>query len=193
MIRKLYLCLVLAVLTLVTAAPASASTAPGVENRTGVFDLVGGLCVGLQAPGGGDFVGGNGAWGYDLASRSTLAARGGTRAAEEMITLHHGSVSDYTEILTSGLKASRAPTWVTTEMTAARNAIGPGRVMSPGQGLNKGVITSTVPRAQFEALQEAGAISNLRTWPGFGGGQTFTEFVLRKPAAFDLFNAGIVR
>lgn len=77
MIRKVYLWLVLAVLTLVVTAPASASMRPGAENRTGVFDLVGGLCVGVDGPEGGEFVGGNGGWGYDVASRSTLAARGG--------------------------------------------------------------------------------------------------------------------
>jgi hypothetical protein len=120
--------------------------------------------------------------------------RGGAAAmsaAEETMTLYHGTIDNFSRIAAEGLEASRTPTWVTTDLAAAENAIGPGRVLSAGQGLNTGIITSVVPRAQFEALQGSGAISGLRTWPGFGGGQTFGEYVLRRPNAIQLFNEGI--
>jgi len=79
---------------------------------------------------------------------------------------------------------------VTSDLAAAENAIGPGRVLSAGQGLDKSIITSVVPHSAFEALQGSGAISELRAWPGFGGGQALSEYVLRGPGAIDLFNAG---
>jgi RHS repeat-associated protein len=114
------------------------------------------------------------------------------QAAEETITLYHGSVDNFSKIATEGLEASRAPTWVTTDVAAAENAIGPGRVLSPGQGLDTGIVTSKVSRSAFEALQPKG-ISPPRSWPGFGGGQSLTEHVLRSPEAIELFNSGIVR
>jgi hypothetical protein len=114
-------------------------------------------------------------------------------AANETITLYHGSVSNYSGILRGGLDPNRAPTWVTTSRTAAQNAIGPGRVLSPGQGLDVGIVESNVTMAEFEALVESGAISQTRSWPGFGGSQVFPENVLRSPAAIEMFNRGIVR
>ena len=122
-----------------------------------------------------------------------LAAEGLGGAADDTITLYHGSVDNFSGIMQNGLEAARTPTWVTTDLEAAQNAIGPGRVLSAGQGLDTDVVTSTVPLSQFQAIQEAGGISELRSWPGFGGGQTFGEYVLRSPDAIDLFNQGIVR
>jgi hypothetical protein len=113
--------------------------------------------------------------------------------SEETITLHHGSVSNYSNIMTSGLDPNRTPTWVTTQLQAAQNAIGSGRVLSPGEGVDMGIITSNVSRSAFEALQPNG-VSLLREWPGFGDvGETFSEFVLRSPEAIELFNSGICR
>jgi hypothetical protein len=109
-----------------------------------------------------------------------------------MTTLYHGSVDNFSTIAADGLDAARTPTGVTTDREAAQNAIGPGRVLSAGQGVDTGIVTSSVPTAQLQALQEAGGVSALRSWPGFGGGGTFLEYVLRSPAAVELFNAGIV-
>lgn len=78
-------------------------------------------------------------------------------------------------------------------MAAADNALGSGRVLSEGQGLDTGIITSVVPKGAFEALQQSGGISRLRSWPGFGGGKALSEYVLRHPDAIKLFNQGIVR
>lgn len=96
-----------------------------------------------------------------------------------------------TTIMEQGLDPARAPTWVTTERAAAENAIGPGRVLSTGQGSDSGVVTSVVPRSSFEAIKSAGGISERRAWPGFGGGGPFSEYVLRSDDAIRLFNAGI--
>ncbi len=121
------------------------------------------------------------------------AAEGVGGAAEETITLYHGSVDNFSGIRSGGLSAARTPTWVTTDLEAAQNAIGPGRVLSPGQGVDTGVVTSTVPLSRFQSIQQAGGISGLRLWPGFGGEQTFGEYVLRSPEAIELFNVGIGR
>jgi hypothetical protein len=112
-------------------------------------------------------------------------------AAEETLTLYHGSIDNFSTIAREGLDVARTPTWVTTELSAAENAIGSGRVLSAGQGADTGIVTSVVPRAAFEALQETGAISGLRTWPGFGEAKAFGEYVLRQADAVHLFNAGI--
>ena len=122
------------------------------------------------------------------AGRSGVAAGGGG----DVVRLYHGSVGNYSSILKSGLDPARSPTWVTTSRAAAENAIGPGRVLSPGQGLDRGIIESVVPRTEFDRLIQSGGISPTRTWPGFGGGQVFPENVLRSPEAIELFNKGIV-
>jgi RHS repeat-associated protein len=125
--------------------------------------------------------------------RSSLGA-GAVEGLEDMITLYHGSVDGYSEIMANGLDPARTPTWVTTDLESAQNAIGPDRVLSPGQGADTGIITSQVSRSQFQALQQAGEISGLRNWPGFGGGANLglSEYVLRGPNAVQLFNSGIV-
>lgn len=112
---------------------------------------------------------------------------------DDVVRLYHGSVSNYSGILRNGLDPTRAPTWVTTSRAAAENAIGPGRVLSPGEGLDRGIIESVVPRADFERLIQSGGISPTRNWPGFGGGRTLPENVLRSPEAVALFNKGIVQ
>ncbi|HEX4473778.1 MAG TPA: DUF6531 domain-containing protein [Polyangiaceae bacterium] len=112
---------------------------------------------------------------------------------DETVTLYHGSVDNYSGIQAGGLDPARTPTWVTTDLGAAQNAIGPGRVLSSGQGADAGIITSVVSKSAFEDLQKSGEISAQRGWPGFGGGQSLTEHVLRSPEAVNVFNAGIVR
>jgi RHS repeat-associated protein len=107
------------------------------------------------------------------------------------ITLYHGSIDNFSGIAANGLDAARTPTWVTTDLAAAQNAIGANRVLSAGQGVDTGIITSVVPSKQFQMLQQAGGISAQRTWPGFGGAGTYSEYVLRNSDAIDLFNSGM--
>jgi RHS repeat-associated protein len=115
------------------------------------------------------------------------------KTEEEGIRIFHGSVSNYSSILKNGLDPGLTPTWVTTSRAAAENAIGPGRLLSPGQGLDRGIVESLVPRPNYEALIRSGGISPTRSWPGFGGGGPFPENVLRSREAIDVFNRGIVQ
>jgi hypothetical protein len=128
-----------------------------------------------------------------LAPEVSSVAAEGAGIGQETLTLYHGSIDNYSNIMSQGFDAARTPTWVTTSLEAAQNAIGQSRVLSSGQGFDVGVVTSVVPANQFSAIQQLGGISDLRMWPGFGGGPDFSEFVLRSPAAIDLFNSGIVR
>jgi RHS repeat-associated protein len=127
-------------------------------------------------------------------SRVERAAAGAAESAGggRTIELFHGSIDNFTSIANNGLDPARVPTWVTTDLEAARNAIGPDRVLSVGQGVDTGVVRSVVSQEVFEALQASGAISAYRMWPGFGGGATFGEYVLRHPDAIKLFNTGIM-
>ena len=127
------------------------------------------------------------------AGAATISAELVTQQADATITLYHGSVDNYSSIVADGLDPAKTPTWVTTDPEAAANAIGPDRVLSPGQGGDTGVVTSVVPAGQFQALQEAGGRSAERSWPGFGGGANFSEVVLRSEEAVEMFNSGIVR
>ena len=124
-------------------------------------------------------------------SAAVGAESAAAEAGGDTITLYHGSIDNFSTIMEQGLDPARAPTWVTTERAAAENAIGPGRVLSTGQGSDSGVVTSVVPRSSFEAIKSAGGISERRAWPGFGGGGPFSEYVLRSDDAIRLFNAGI--
>jgi RHS repeat-associated protein len=130
----------------------------------------------------------------------TDAVKAGVRKAAraissrtKTITLFHGSVDDFSTILKKGLDPGRTPTWVTTSSEAAENAISPQRVLSPGQGIDKGVIESIVPESKFRVLQKSGGISPDRQWPGFGRPTQLPENVLRTPEAVELFNRGIIR
>ncbi len=90
-------------------------------------------------------------------------------------------------------QGGKLPTWVTTDLAAAENAIGPGRVLSIGEGADKGIITSIVSLEEFQALQKAEETALLRKGRFGAGGQALTEYVLRGPNAAKLFNAGIQR
>jgi uncharacterized protein RhaS with RHS repeats len=113
--------------------------------------------------------------------------------ADDLITLYHGSVDNFSDISANGLDPEGGPTWVTTEEASAQNAIGPGRVLGTGQGVDSGVVSSTVSRSALEALDDpadVGGLTTPRTWPGFGGGGPYTEFVLRSARAIELSGMG---
>jgi hypothetical protein len=97
-------------------------------------------------------------------------------------------VDNYANTASRGLGPSRPPTWPTTELATARNAIGPDRALSAGQGAYAGIIESRVSKAAVEALQQSGTISAPRTWPWFAGGGSYGAFVLPRGSAIDLFN-----
>ena len=124
---------------------------------------------------------------------SALVLSGDTpEASKRTVHLYHGAVAGYSTIMQRGLDPERWPVWVTPSLAAAQNAIGPGRVLSDGQGADVGIVYSVVPGPIFDALQNSGQISPLRTFPGFGGGGTYPEYVLRSPEAVETFNRGIV-
>lgn len=112
---------------------------------------------------------------------------------DDFITLFHGSIDHATHIRTKGLDPDKIPTFVTTSREAAENAIGSQRVLRPDQGLDRGMIESRITREEFEALKRSGAISENRSWPGFGTQKVFPENVLRSREAVDAFNRGIWR
>lgn len=196
--RRLLL-FVLLVIGLVVPSMAAARTPAEHQTRVWGFDLAVQTVVGAEDVGepgkcqAKSFVYGEHAPGSPLAAEGAAAgAEGVASGGGKTVELFHGSIDNYSSIAKSGLDAARAPTWVTTDLAAAKNAIGPGRVLSAGQGIDTGIVRSVVPEAQFNALQQSGAISGYRTWPGFGGGGRFGEYVLRHPDAIKLFNGGIV-
>lgn len=110
-------------------------------------------------------------------------------AARETVSLFHGSINDATAIARDGFDAARTPTstWVTRDIEAAQDAIGPGRV---GPMSDPGIIESRVPKSEFNRLLE----SSERPYDGFNSATPgSSEIVLRTPQQIDLFNQYRVR
>jgi len=106
----------------------------------------------------------------------------------DSVSVFHGSINDATSIARNGLDPGLTPTWVTRDLSAARNAIGPARsAVEPLR--DPGVIESRIPSAEFEKL----LAPSERPYSGFlGGVPGSSEIVLRTPEQIDVFNRYIV-
>jgi RHS repeat-associated protein len=121
---------------------------------------------------------------YRSGLTSLLAAEGGN----DFISVFHGSINDSSAILKGGLDSSRGATFVSRDVEAARDAIGPNNVQFPGR--DPGIIESRIPRSDFERV----LATNERPYQGFFPYELdSSEIVLREQEAFDLFNRYIVR
>lgn len=128
-----------------------------------------------------------------LAISETPSAPAGSRLAAEgagdFVSVFHGSLHDSTSILENGLDASRAPTWASRDIGAARDAIGPGRIAVEGPGRDPGIIESRIPRSEFDQVLGPSE----RPYGGFFGSNLSTsEIVLRTEEQIGLFNRYIV-
>jgi hypothetical protein len=134
-----------------------------------------------------------------LAAAGAAAYRGlksladeAAKAADEAVTLFHGSAKHADEILDSGLDVNRSgATYVSPDVAAAQDAIEARKAL--GEATNPGIITSRVPRSEVEALINSGDIG-VRPYKGFYPYRLNTvEYLLKTPAAKELFNRGIQR
>ena len=120
-----------------------------------------------------------------LSSIAGRAACGG--AAEETVSVFHGSISNGANILEHGLDAARAPTFVSRDVAAAQNALTSHPDAIPGLGT---IIESRIPASQFQSV-----LAPLeRPYSGFFPyGLQSTEITLRTGEQIQLFNSFIVR
>jgi|GEM_PF-731154 len=108
-------------------------------------------------------------------------------AAEETVSVFHGSISNGANILEHGLDAARAPTFVSRDLAAAQNALTSHPDAIPGLGT---IIESRIPASQFQSV-----LAPLeRPYSGFFPyGLQSTEITLRTGEQIQLFNNFIVR
>lgn len=111
-------------------------------------------------------------------------------APSGFVTVYHASINHSTEILAHGLTPSGGPTWVTTDLAAAEDAISRNRYeISQGLARDPGIIVSMIPTTLFD--QTLGPSE--REYHGFKGNLNSSEIILRTPEQFQLFNEFIVR
>jgi RHS repeat-associated protein len=113
----------------------------------------------------------------------------------DYISVYHGSIYDYHNILNNGLREDKLPTYVSTDRRAAEDAISPPRVdvqyPSPFKPpLDLGIVESRIPRAIFERL-----FTEPRSYPGFNGrfNPPTVEYLIRTEEQRLNFNRYIVR
>ncbi|MBL8717330.1 MAG: hypothetical protein JNL79_15190 [Myxococcales bacterium] len=108
-------------------------------------------------------------------------------AAEETVSVFHGSIRNGGTILENGLDAARAPTFVSRDLAAAQNALTSHPDAVPGLGM---IIESRVPVSQFQSV-----LAPLeRPYAGFYPyGLRSTEITLRTPEHIQLFNQFMVK
>jgi hypothetical protein len=110
--------------------------------------------------------------------------------SEEKISVYHGSINEATQIQAHGFDSNRCPSFISRDINAARNAIGPNRYeVSQGLAHDLGIIESRIPKGQFQRLLQP----NERIYHGFGGRLVSTEIPLRTPEEINLFNTFIVK
>lgn len=148
--------------------------------------VVGAVTLGLAARAGG------GAGGLPPGGGLPAGAEGlaGVTGEEESVSVFHGSIHEATSIAQGGLDVSRLPTWVTRDLAAAQNAIGPERLAVEGVFRDPGIVESRIPLSDFEKH----LLPAERSYGGFNGGVPgSTEIVLRNPEQVKLFNDFIHR
>jgi len=118
------------------------------------------------------------------------ASQGAAEGVESTVSVFHGSINDASNIRANGLDPSRGTAFVSRDIDAARNAIGPFRYeVSQGMAADPGIIESRIPMSSFERHFAPFE----RNYSGFSGGRiNSTEIPLRTPDQMLLFNRHIV-
>lgn len=117
------------------------------------------------------------------------------REVDDFVDLYRGSINHYSDIMKNGLDPSRGRVFVTRDIKAAENAIGPYRYeVSQGSAADTGIVHSRIPKPLFEEYFAPWE----RPYPyGFGAGQGIkldsTEIPLELPEQFEIFNKHIVK
>jgi hypothetical protein len=107
--------------------------------------------------------------------------------ASETVDLYHGSKDNFTNINKNGLNPNYdGPTYTSTDSAAADNAL--QHHQSFDQAPDPGVVKSSIPKAEYDALVESGDISVNDNYQGFGGGMDTNEVKLNTPKAKETFN-----
>jgi hypothetical protein len=114
-------------------------------------------------------------------------ATGLAAGGDGTVSVFHGSIDNGPTILRSGLDPARAPTFVSRDLAAARNALTHHPNATPGLGT---IIESRIPAEKFEQLLAPVE----RPYSGFYPyGLNSSEITLRTPEQIQLFNNHIVR
>jgi hypothetical protein len=109
-------------------------------------------------------------------------------------TLYHGSIDNASGILENGFDIYReGATYVSPDIRAAQDAINYRMQNFPDEVTDPGIITSTVPTNEFQGLQQSGDILGKPYNGFFGSTLNTTEYLLKTPAAKDLFNRGMIK
>ena len=107
---------------------------------------------------------------------------------DETISVFHGSLNNASEIRAGGLVTDEGTAFVSRDVNAARDAVGPNRPNYPGS--DPGIVESRIPRSIFDEH----FAPNERPYSGFYPYQlNSTEIPLRAPEQIKLFNDYIVR
>jgi RHS repeat-associated protein len=113
---------------------------------------------------------------------------------EESVELYHGSINNATKIRRSGLDIQRtSPTYVSSDIKAARDAIEYRLRNFPHEVTDSGIIKSLIPKSEIKGLEES--IDYLiREYKGFyGSNLNSTEMQLITSKAKELFNKYIIK
>jgi RHS repeat-associated protein len=107
------------------------------------------------------------------------------------VSVYHGSINDASSIRANGFDPKRGAPYVSTDVRAAQDAIGPNRLeISNGLAKDPGIIKSQIPRAEFEQVMKPLE----RPYTGFyPNNLNSTEIILRTPESIELFNLYIVK
>jgi hypothetical protein len=126
--------------------------------------------------------------GRERAPNYDRSATGSSVAAEgDTVSVFHGSLDEATSIQANGLATDQGTTFVSRDIAAAQDAIGPSRIGYPGS--DPGIIESQVPRSVFEE----NLLPNERPYQGFYPYPLdSTEIPLRTPEQIQIFNDYIV-
>lgn len=118
------------------------------------------------------------------------AGRAFVSGADDAVSVFHGNIDDAACIQSTGFDVNRLPVFTSTDINAARNAIGAGRFeIANGLARNPGIIESRVPRNLFDQF----LLPSQRSYSGFGGGIRSTEIPLRTSQQVSIFNRYTVR
>lgn len=111
---------------------------------------------------------------------------------DDVVSIYHGSINDAIQIRARGFDPRRGTPYVTTDINAATDAIGPGRYeVSQGLAHDPGIIESRIPRLDFERV----LVPLQRSYNGFYPylPNLSSEILLRTPESIDLFNRYIMK
>lgn len=120
-------------------------------------------------------------------SRTASAVTGSSGASKDTVSVFHGSIKNGGEILEHGFDPARAPTFVSRDLGAAKDALMKHPDAIPGRGT---IIESRIPSSEFNSLMAPLE----RPYRGFFPyNLNSTEITLRAAPEIQLFNRYIVK